>query len=109
MATDILKTSLRIPSSIKETSSEDGAVLLDVDRGICFSLNAVGLTIWQSLKQGRNADQIVEVLQGSYSVPREQLAEDVRIFLESLESSGLLVHEHPARTTGLFQRIWGRR
>lgn len=108
MATNIVKA-LRIPSSIRETASEDGGVLLDVDRGICFSLNAVGLKIWHSLKQGRSADEIVKVLQGEYSVPPKQLAEDVRIFLEGLESSGLLVHEHPARRGGLFNCILGKR
>ncbi|HEV7550701.1 MAG TPA: PqqD family protein [Candidatus Angelobacter sp.] len=101
--------SLQIPSSIKETASEDGGVLLDIDRGICFSLNSVGLTIWQSLKQGRTVDEIVEILQGEYSVSREQLTGDVRTFLESLQSSGLVAHEYAPKTAGLFRRFWGRR
>ena|SRR5207302_4590014 len=109
MAPDTIKSSLQIPSSIKETASEDGGVLLDIDRGICFSLNSVGLKIWQCLKQGRTADQIVEALQGEYSVSREQLEDDVGTFLERLESSGLLVHEHPATTGGLFRRLMRRR
>ena len=38
-----------IPDGIRETVSEDGAVLLDIDQGICFSLNPVGLKIWELL------------------------------------------------------------
>lgn len=101
--------SLQIPSNIKETASEDGGVLLDVDRGICFSINSVGLKIWQSLKQGRSADQIVEALQRDYTVSRQELLNDVRTFLGQLESSGLLGHRDAKKTGGLFRRILGRR
>src|SRR5208282_3160780 len=36
-----------IAPSVRETASEDGAVLLDIEQGICFSLNPVGLRIWE--------------------------------------------------------------
>ena len=39
-----------IAPSVRETASEDGAVLLDIEQGICFSLNPVGLKIWELLK-----------------------------------------------------------
>jgi hypothetical protein len=31
-----------IAPGVRETASEDGAVLLDIEQGICFSLNPVG-------------------------------------------------------------------
>lgn len=100
---------LHIPSSVKETASEDGAVLLDVERGICFSLNVVGLKIWGLLKKGRDQAQIVDSLQKEYSIPREQLREDVRQFMEELESSKLLVgHDQPAKVS-FFRRLLGNR
>ena len=39
-----------IAPSVRETASEDGAVLLDIEQGICFSLNPVGLKIWELLE-----------------------------------------------------------
>ena len=98
--------SLQIPSSIKETASEDGGVLLDVDRGLCFSLNSVGLKIWEFLKEGCNADQIAEKLQRTYSIPYEQALTDVRTFLEQLQSSGLLGDRTAKKSRGLFRRFW---
>jgi len=107
MAAFIGEFSLRIPSSIKETACEDGGILLDIDRGICFSLNSVGLAIWESLKQGCSTEQIVEKLQREYSMPHEQVLTDVRTFLDQLQSSGLL-GDRPAKTGGLFSRFWRR-
>lgn len=103
-----MSTPLQIPMSIKETASEDGGVLLDVERGICFSLNPVGLKIWDFLKAGRTANEIVEALRGEYSISREELMEDVCAFLRRLESSGLLVPAQPATKDGLLLRIWRR-
>src|ERR1039458_8095163 len=43
-------TDFTIAPGVRETASEDGAVLLDVEQGVCFSLNPVGLRIWELLK-----------------------------------------------------------
>ena len=40
-----------IAPGVRETASEDGAVLLDIEQGICFSLNPVGLKIWELLEE----------------------------------------------------------
>lgn len=98
--------SLQIPSSIKETASEDGGVLLDVDRGLCFSLNSVGLKIWESLKEGCSADQIAENLQREYSISCEQASTDVRTFLEQLHSSGVLGERPIRKSRGLLRHLW---
>ena len=108
MTNHIGNASLRIPPGIRETASEDGGVLLDIDRGICFGLNSVGLKIWESLKQGCNADQIVEVLQHEYPVSRDELTNDVHAFLARLESSGLLGTRPLKKTGGMFRRIFGK-
>ena len=47
-----------IPEGIRQTTSPDGAVLLDIEQGICFSLNPVGLKIWELLKQGQSIDKV---------------------------------------------------
>jgi len=104
---------LSIPSSVKETASEDGAVLLDVEQGVCFSLNSSGLRIWTLLKQGNNIDQIADALQADYSVSRPDVLNDLHTFMLELESRKLiLVGDTPNKSAtkhGLWSRLWNRR
>ena len=55
-------TDLIIAPGVREVTSEDGGVLLEVEQGICFSLNPVGLRIWKLLKERRSVGQIVDAL-----------------------------------------------
>jgi hypothetical protein len=79
-----------IAPSIRETASEDGAVLLDIEQGICFSLNPVGLRIWELLKKRHSVDQIADALAQDFPVSRSQLLSDVVEFLQSLEAKRLI-------------------
>jgi hypothetical protein len=79
-----------IAPGVRETASEDGAVLLDIEQGICFSLNPVGLKIWQLLKTRHSVDQIADELTQDFRVSRSQLLSDVVEFLQSLEAKRLI-------------------
>ena len=79
-----------IAPGVRETASEDGAVLLDIEQGICFSLNPVGLKIWELLKKRYSVDQIADALVQDFTVPRSQLLSDVVEFLQSLEAKRLI-------------------
>jgi Coenzyme PQQ synthesis protein D (PqqD) len=81
---------LTVASGVREVTSEDGAVLLDVEQGVCFSLNPVGLKIWDLLKKGCSVDQIAEALSQEFSVPRCQVLSDASEFIEALEAKHLL-------------------
>lgn len=83
-------TDLTIGPGVRETASEDGAVLLDVEQGICFSLNPVGLRIWELLKRRCSLDQIADTLAQDFSVPRAQLLSDAAEFIEALEAKHLV-------------------
>jgi hypothetical protein len=85
-----IKTPLLISPSVRQTASEDGAVLLDIEQGICFSLNPVGLRIWELLKARYNVDQIADTLTAEFPVPRSQLVVDIREFLQALENKHLV-------------------
>lgn len=79
-----------IAPGVRETASEDGAVLLDIEQGICFSLNPVGLKIWGLLKTHHSVDEIADDLAHDFPVPRSQLLSDVIEFLQSLETKNLI-------------------
>jgi hypothetical protein len=83
-------TDITITSGVRETASEDGAVLLDAEQGICFSLNRVGLMIWELLKQHPNVEQVVDALEQQFHLPRAQLRSDVFEFVAELEARHLI-------------------
>lgn len=69
---------------------EDGGVLLDAERGICFSLNPVGAMVWKALQDGCGREQIISMLHDKFGEANGgQIAEDVDNFLEELKSKGL--------------------
>jgi Coenzyme PQQ synthesis protein D (PqqD) len=81
---------LMIAPGVRETASEDGAVLLDIEQGICFSLNPVGSRIWELLKRRYSVDQIVDSMTHDFPVSRSQLLADIVEFLQSLEAKRLI-------------------
>src|SRR5713226_6163647 len=87
-------TDFTIASGVRETASEDGAVLLDIEQGVCFSLNPVGLRIWELLKKQRSLDQIAEALGQEFSVPRSQVLSDATEFIAALEAKHLIRRPH---------------
>ncbi len=92
-----------ISPGVRETASEDGAVLLDIEQGICFSLNPVGLRIWQMLKDRRSVDQIADTLAQDFPVSRSQILADVVEFLQALETKRLI---HRSVDTVPRRRSW---
>ena len=83
-------TDFTIATGVREVASQDGAVLLDIEQGICFSLNPVGLKIWELLKKRCSPDQIADALAQEFSVPRTQLLSDTNEFIGALEAKHLI-------------------
>jgi hypothetical protein len=67
------------------------AVLLDPDGTELITLNPVGTLVWDAI-DGRTPDAIADLLHPQFEgVTREQLAIDVRAFLDDLEQLGVIV------------------
>jgi hypothetical protein len=72
------ESSIRLAKSVRETINQDGAVLLDIKQGLCFSMNPVGAKIWEMLKQGCPPEAIVDGLEKEFEgVSRGELEMDV--------------------------------
>jgi len=63
---------MEVAKGVRETVNQDGAVLLDIDQGLCFSLNPVGTRIWEMIKAGRSVDEIADKLGEEFALPRTQ-------------------------------------
>jgi hypothetical protein len=90
-----------VVEGVRDAVNQDGAVLLDIERGVCLSLNVVGAKIWQMLKQHLTGDQIIACLaQDFVEVPPAQLELDYVDFIGQLETNKLarVVVVSPAET-----------
>jgi hypothetical protein len=83
-------TDITLAPGVRQTASEDGAVLLDTEQGICFSLNPIGLMIWDLMKRHPSVELVVDALEQQFQVPRAQLEADVLEFVAELESKRLI-------------------
>jgi hypothetical protein len=102
---------LTIAPGVREVASEDGAVLLDVEQGVCFSLNPVGLKIWNLLKKGCSLEQITDALGQEFPVGRPQLVSDAREFIAALEEKQLIrgLNLKTAERSGFFDNLLRRK
>ena len=106
METTISPETSLIPDSIREIVSEDGAVLLDIEQGVCFSLNPVGLKIWGLLKKHYSVDQIVDTLAYDFEVPMSQLLLDTQEFVALLVDKRLIRRDgQPVRKQPWLKRL----
>ena len=77
--------------SCREDDLTEGALLFNPDTGGILVINPTGLLIWQALSQPRTPGEIVDnLLEACDDVPRDQVAEDVDDFLETLQPGGFI-------------------
>jgi hypothetical protein len=69
----------------------DGALLFDPDTNRIKLLNGTGLYIWKQCREPRTPDDIVASVKEQFEdVPENEIAEDVKVFLDSMVANGLL-------------------
>lgn len=91
-------------SDVRSTYSEDGAVLLDIRKGLCYSLNPVAARIWSTVEaspSGVDLCGLVDVMETHYKISREELEHDTNECLSKLETMGLVLRNglvHGSRT-----------
>jgi Coenzyme PQQ synthesis protein D (PqqD) len=102
-------STMRVAKGVRETVNQDGAVLLDIEQGLCFSLNPIGTKIWGMLKEGRSLDEIADALEQEFRLPRTQLLGDISNFLTQLEKARLVGEQSPpAGRRGFLSRLFAR-
>jgi hypothetical protein len=97
-----------VSMSVREVENDDGAVLLDVGQGLCFSLTPVAAKIWQLLKLSRSLEEITNSISVEFQAPHDQVEKDVAEFLGSLRQHKLLLdREHDeSRRGGFLRSLW---
>ncbi|PYU69762.1 MAG: hypothetical protein DMG49_12500 [Acidobacteria bacterium] len=82
-----------ISPDVRSTYTEDGAVLLDIKKGVCYGLNPTAARVWGTIEgnsQGLTLESIVNAMERHFPVPRQQLAGDTAECLQKLLHMGLI-------------------
>ena len=69
----------------------EGAVFLNVGKGVMFKSNRVGSRIWQGVQNQESPAYMAAQISLEYGVPEELAALDTAQFLAQLEAEGFLV------------------
>jgi hypothetical protein len=78
------------PERPRSVHTAEGGVVLDIDRGRMFSLNASGSVIFQLLEEGLTDDQIADELVKRFAIPADSAKADLTDFRKSLDTFSLL-------------------
>src|SRR5882724_6462444 len=82
-----------ISTHVRATYTPDGAVLLDINKGICYSLDSVAARLWvtiEACKAGITLDGILGTVQPHFEAPRRELEVDTVEWLNKLQRLGLV-------------------
>jgi hypothetical protein len=72
------------------TELDQETVLMSIEAGAYYGLEATAQSIWQALETPLTFSALVERLTGEYEVTPEACAADLEPFLVALEQEGLL-------------------
>lgn len=75
---------------LRTVTDQDGAAILDIERGLISTLNATGAYVWQGLQRGESLDTIVDNLAHETGEDSLLVGRDVRQFVGELKQKGLL-------------------
>ena len=76
--------------SVSTREIEGEVLLMNSNIGELFTLNSLGLFIWQQIANNRSLAEIIDLVNEEYHIPSDQVLFDVMSFLEELEVNGFL-------------------
>jgi hypothetical protein len=75
---------------LKTIVDQDGAAILDIERGLISTLNPTGAHVWQGLQRGESLETIIANLAHETGEETLLVERDVREFVEDLKQKRLL-------------------
>jgi hypothetical protein len=77
-------------SHLQTVVDQDGAAILDIDRGQVSKLNPTGAFVWQRLQRGETIEEVIANLACETGEEIRVIERDVREFVEVLKEQRLL-------------------
>ena len=88
--TPTLDAAFNIPDEVIFRELDGEAVILNLDTGIYFGLDAVGTRIWRLIEERKPLRTVLDTLIDEYEAPPDRLQSDLLMFVERLNGKGLL-------------------
>lgn len=81
-----------VVASPRQVSSDLGgeAVILHLESGVYYGLNAVGAAIWALIREPRGVEEIEQAILAEFAVDAERCQKDVIALLRQFEADGLI-------------------
>jgi hypothetical protein len=89
----IIQRKLVASAAVVTAELDDEAVLLNVDTGLYFGLDAVGAEVWKLLEQGATEHDMGEHVLSEFDADPSQIQLDLSVFLGQLVEHGLVLVE----------------
>ena len=77
-------------SHLQTVVDQDGAAILDIDRGQVSKLNPTGAFVWERLQRGETIEEVIANLACETGEEIHVIERDVREFVEVLKEQRLL-------------------
>ena len=90
MMAPTLDAAFRIPDEVIFRELDGEAVVLNLDTGIYFGLDAVCTRIWRLIEERKPLKAVLDTLIDEYEAPPDRLQRDLLAFVERLDNKGLL-------------------
>jgi hypothetical protein len=90
MTAPTLDAAFRIPDEVIFRELDGEAVVLNLDTGVYFGLDAVGTRIWRLIEERKPLRLVLETLIDEYEASPDRLQSDLLAFVERLNGKGLL-------------------
>ena len=88
--TGSLDTLVRVPKDVVFRELDGEAVILNLESGMYFGLDAIGTRIWRLLEEHGSLRAVWEAMQHEFEVPGETLRSDLLTFINELSAKGLV-------------------
>ena len=90
MPVSLARTRISVPDHVMTRAVSGSTVLLDVDSGRSFTLDAIGTRVWNLLAESGSADVVYDTLINEFAVNPEDLERDLQTLISQLAGHGLL-------------------
>ena len=85
-----LQTRCEVANEVLSRELDGELVILSLEHGAYFSVNATGNVIWQTLASGGAVNDACDRLESEFSASRSQIERDVLAFVDRVVASGLV-------------------
>ncbi len=97
MPLSLASTRVTVPDHVLTRTVGDSTVLLDIETGRSFTLDAVGSRVWALLTTLGSVQATFEALSSEFEADPDELQSDLEALIAQLAGSRLLIVDHPSR------------